>query len=144
EQELTHLDGYAGSKPVRVGNAAHGQLQLDIYGELMDAVYLHNKYAAPVGHDSWGHLRDLVDWLAGNRGREDGGGWEVRGGRRQLVYSKFMGWVAVDRGLGLADKRSFPADRSAWLTARDAVYEEVMEKGWSESRGVVRAVLRLR
>jgi GH15 family glucan-1,4-alpha-glucosidase len=135
EMELTHLDGYAGSKPVRIGNAAHGQLQLDIYGELMDAAYLHNKYAAPIGYDSWRHLRDLVDWVAGNWGREDEGVWEVRGGRRHFLYSKFMCWVALDRGLRLADKRSFPADRAGWLKARDAIYEEVMAKGWSESRG---------
>ncbi len=135
EQELTHLDGYMGSRPVRVGNAAHGQLQLDIYGELMDAVYLHNKYAAPLGYDAWRHLRDLVDWVAGNWGREDEGIWEVRGGPRQFVYSKFMCWVALDRGLRLADKRSLPADRAAWLKARDAVYEDVMAKGWSAARG---------
>jgi GH15 family glucan-1,4-alpha-glucosidase len=135
EEELTHLDGYAGSRPVRVGNAAHGQLQLDIYGELMDAVYLFNKYVAPVGYDGWRRLRDLVDWVAGNWNRADEGVWEVRGGRRHFVYSKFMCWVALDRGLRLADKRSFPADRAAWMKARDAIYEEVMAKGWSESRG---------
>src|SRR5260370_29998274 len=90
EEELTHLDGYAGSRPVRVGNAAHGQLQLDIYGELMDAVYLFNKYAAPVGYDGWRRLRDLVDWVAGNWGRPDEGIWEVRGGRRHFVYSQVM------------------------------------------------------
>ena len=135
EEELTHLDGYAGSRPVRVGNAAHGQLQLDIYGELMDAAYLHNKYAAPVGYDSWRHLRDLVDWVASNWGRQDEGVWEVRGGRRHFVYSKFMCWVALDRGLRLADKRSFPADRAAWLKARDAIYKEVMARGWNEARG---------
>jgi GH15 family glucan-1,4-alpha-glucosidase len=135
EEELTHLDGYMGSRPVRVGNAAHGQLQLDIYGELMDAAYLRNKYAAPLGYDAWRHLRDLVNWVAGNWGRQDEGVWEVRGGRRHFVYSKFMCWVALDRGLRLADKRSFPADRAAWLKARDAIYEEVMAKGWSESRG---------
>src|SRR5437588_160853 len=135
EEELTHLDGYAGSRPVRVGNAAHGQLQLDIYGELMDAVYLHNKYAAPIGYDGWKHLRELVNWVASNWHREDEGVWEVRGGRRHFVYSKFMCWVALDRGLRLADKRSFPADRAAWLKARDAIYEEVMAQGWSESRG---------
>src|SRR5262249_25206038 len=135
EQDLTHLDGYAGSRPVRIGNAAHGQLQLDIYGELLDAAYLFNKYVAPVGYDGWRNLRELVDWVAGNWGRPDEGVWEVRGGRRHFVYSKFMCWVALDRGLRLADKRSFPADRAAWLKARDAVYEEVMAKGWSESRG---------
>jgi GH15 family glucan-1,4-alpha-glucosidase len=135
ELELTHLDGYAGSRPVRIGNGAHGQLQLDIYGELMDAAYLFNKYVAPVGYDGWRYLRNLVDWVAANWGREDEGVWEVRGGRRHFVYSKFMCWVALDRGLRLADKRSFPADRATWLKARDAVYEEVMAKGWSESRG---------
>ncbi len=135
EEELTHLDGYAGSKPVRIGNAAHGQLQLDIYGELMDAAYLYNKYVAPLGYDSWRNLRTLIDWVAKNWNREDEGVWEVRGGRRHFVYSKFMCWVALDRGLRLADKRSFPADRGAWLKARDAIYEEVMEKGWNETRG---------
>jgi GH15 family glucan-1,4-alpha-glucosidase len=135
EQELTHLDGYAGSRPVRVGNAAHGQLQLDIYGELLDAVYLHNKYACPVGYDSWRILRELIDWVAENWRRQDESVWEVRGGRRDFVYSKFMCWVALDRGLRLADKRSFPADRAAWLKARDAVYEDVMTRGWSEARG---------
>ena len=81
----------------------------------MDAVYLHNKYAAPVGYDAWSHLRKLVDWVCDNWGREDEGVWEVRGGRRHFVYSKFMSWVALDRGLRLADKRSFPADRAKWL-----------------------------
>ena len=135
EEELPHLDGYMGSRPVRIGNAAHGQLQLDIYGELLDAAYLFNKYVDPIGYDGWRHLRDLVDWVADNWDREDEGVWEVRGGRRHFVYSKFMCWVALDRGLRLADKRSFPADRAAWLKARDAVYEEVMAKGWSEARG---------
>ncbi len=135
EEELPHLDGYMGSRPVRIGNAAHGQLQLDIYGELLDAAYLSNKYVAPIGYDGWRHLRDLVDWVADNWGRQDEGVWEMRGGRRHFVYSKFMCWVALDRGLRLADKRSLPADRAAWLKARDAVYEEVMARGWSESRG---------
>src|SRR5437868_1040081 len=135
EEELAHLEGYRESRPVRIGNGASSQLQLDIYGELMDSVYLHNKYAAPVGYDAWSHLRKLVDWVCDNWGREDEGVWEVRGGRRHFVYSKFMCWVALDRGLRLADKRSFPADRAAWLRARDAVYEEVMARGWSASRG---------
>src|SRR6202035_4658567 len=86
------------------------------------------------GYDSWRHLRDLVDWVAGNWGREDEGVWEVRGGRRHFVYSKFMTWVAVDRGLRLADKRSFPADRNRWLKARDDIYEDVMAKGWDSKR----------
>src|SRR5260370_37388182 len=96
EKTLDHLEGYRGSRPVRIGNAAHEQLQLDIYGELMDAVYLHNKYAAPIGYDAWIHLRRLVDWLCDNWEGPDDGVWEVRGGRRQFRYSKGRSSVAVD------------------------------------------------
>ena len=134
EFELPHLDGYMGSRPVRVGNGAHGQLQLDVYGELMDAAYLHNKYARPVSYDSWVSLRTLVDWVADNWDRPDEGVWETRGKRKDHVYSRFMCWVALDRGLRLADKRSLPANRAKWLAARDAVYEQVMAKGWNEKR----------
>jgi GH15 family glucan-1,4-alpha-glucosidase len=100
----------------------------------MDSAYLHNKYAAPLGYDAWTHLRKLVDWVCDNWRREDEGVWEVRGGRRHFVYSKFQAWVAIDRGLRLADKRSFPADRAKWLAARDAIYEEVMARGWDAKR----------
>ena len=134
EETLDHLEGYRGSRPVRIGNAAHKQLQLDIYGELMDAVYLHNKYVEPVGYDGWVHLRRLMDWVCENWKREDNGVWEVRGGRQHFVYSKLMMWVAVDRSLRLADKRSFPADRPRWLKVRDEIYEEIMAKGWDPSR----------
>jgi GH15 family glucan-1,4-alpha-glucosidase len=134
EQTLDHLEGYCGSRPVRIGNGAYQQLQLDIYGELMDAVYLYNKHAEPVGYDAWLHLRHLVDWLCDNWQRPDEGVWEVRGGRRHFVYSKFMSWVAVDRGLRLADKRSLPADRARWLRVRDQIYEEVMAQGWNSQR----------
>jgi GH15 family glucan-1,4-alpha-glucosidase len=134
ELELPHLEGYCASRPVRVGNGAHEQLQLDIYGELMDSVYLHNKYATPVGYDAWVHLRQLVDWVADNWRRDDDSIWEARSGPRPYVYSKLQAWVALDRGLRLADKRSLPADRAKWLAARDAVYEEVMARGWSAER----------
>ena len=134
EQTLDHLEGYRGSSPVRIGNGAYKQLQLDIYGELLDAVYLHNKYVAPVGYDGWLRLRRLIDWLCDNWQRPDDGIWEARGGSRQFVFSKFMSWVAMDRALRLADKRSFPADRSRWLKVRDEIYEEVMTKGWNADR----------
>ncbi|MBI1902575.1 MAG: glycoside hydrolase family 15 protein [Planctomycetia bacterium] len=134
ELTLDHLEGYRGSRPVRIGNGAHRQLQLDIYGELMDAVYLHNKYVEPIGYDSWRRLRRLVDWLCDNWRREDEGIWEVRGGRRHFVFSKVMSWVALDRSLRLADKRSFPADRARWLKVRDEIYEEVMAHGWDPQR----------
>ncbi len=134
EEALDHLEGYKGSKPVRVGNNAHHQLQLDVYGELMDAVYLYNKYGSPISYDLWVQLRRLLDWVAKNWKKADDGIWEVRGGRQQFVYSKMMCWVALDRGLRLATKRSFPANRDLWLRERDAIYEAIIKKGWSPRR----------
>jgi GH15 family glucan-1,4-alpha-glucosidase len=135
EQALDHLEGYRGSRPVRLGNGAYDQLQLDIYGELMDAVYLYNKHGSPISYDLWTHLRGMINWVCDNWQNEDKGIWETRGGRKNFVYSRLMCWVAVDRGLRLADKRSFPAERDKWLRIRDEIYEEIMEKGWSEERG---------
>ena len=134
EETLDHLEGYRGSSPVRIGNGAYDQLQLDIYGELLDSVYLFNKYGTPISYDLWKHLRRLINWVCDNWHRTDEGVWEVRGGQQHFVYSKLMCWVAVDRGIRLADKRSFPADRDRWLKVRDAIYEEIMEKGWDAQR----------
>jgi GH15 family glucan-1,4-alpha-glucosidase len=134
EELLPHLSGYANSRPVRIGNAAYQQMQLDIYGELFDAVYLWNKYGTPVPYDGWVRLKRLLDWLAQNWNRSDEGIWEVRGGRQHFVYSKMMCWVAFDRALRLADKRSFPADRGRWLQIRDQIYEDVMKQGWDKDR----------
>ncbi len=135
EEELAHLSGYGGARPVRIGNGAAHQLQLDIYGELMDSVYLYNKHGAPISYDFWRHLRRLVDWVCDHWKEKDEGIWEVRGGRRHFVYSKLMCWVAVDRAIRLADKRSFPADRARWLAVRDAIFEDIMQKGYSAQRG---------
>jgi GH15 family glucan-1,4-alpha-glucosidase len=135
EAELAHLDGYRGSRPVRIGNGAYRQLQLDIYGELLDSVYLYNKYGSPISYDLWVQLRRLVDWVADHWKLDDEGIWETRGGRRPFVHSKLMCWVALDRGLRLAEKRSFPANRERWVRERDAIYEEIMARGWSEKRG---------
>jgi GH15 family glucan-1,4-alpha-glucosidase len=134
ETTLDHLEGYRGSKPVRIGNGAYDQFQLDIFGELLDSVYLFNKYGSPIPYDAWRHLRFLIDWLCENWQRPDDGIWEVRGGQHEFVYSKLMCWVAIDRGLRLADKRSFPANRSNWLKVRDEIYEEILTKGWSDER----------
>ena len=134
EQTLEHLSGYRDSRPVRIGNGAYNQLQLDIYGELLDAIYLYNKYVTPIGYDAWTRIRRRLNWLCDNWQRPDEGMWEVRGGRRHFVSSKLMCWVAMDRGLRLARKRSFPADRTRWLQVRDQIYEEIMAKGWSEKR----------
>lgn len=135
EEILTHLEGYRGSSPVRIGNGAYDQLQLDIYGELMDSVYLYNKYGSPISYDLWIALRHLIEYVCKNWQREDEGIWEVRGGQQHFVYSKLMCWVAIDRGIRLAEKRSFPADVVRWRKVRNTIYEEIMEKGWNEKRG---------
>jgi GH15 family glucan-1,4-alpha-glucosidase len=135
ERTLDHLAGYLGSKPVRVGNGAQDQLQLDIYGELLDSVYLYDKYGSPISYDLWVSVRAMVDWLADHWQEPDEGIWEVRGGRQQFVYSKLMSWVAFDRALRLARARSLPCDRRRWETVCDAVYEEIMTRGYSRERG---------
>ena len=138
EETLDHFEGYRGSRPVRIGNNAYGQLQLDIYGELMDSVYLYNKYGSPISYDLWQHLRTLINWVSENWRQPDEGIWEMRGGRHHFVYSKLMCWVAMDRGLRLADKRSFPAERDRWTKVRDEIYEEIMAKGWDPSEHAFR------
>ncbi|MGH9453932.1 MAG: glycoside hydrolase family 15 protein [Terriglobia bacterium] len=134
EETLDHWTGYKGSGPVRIGNAAYRQLQMDIFGELMDAVYLYNKYASPISHGLWRNLRRLVDWVCDNWDRTDNGIWEVRAGRQNFVYSKVMCWVTLDRAFRLAMKRSFPADVSRWLKVRDEIYLQTLSQGWNEKR----------
>ena len=134
EEALPHFEGYRSSSPVRIGNGAYNQLQLDIYGEMMDSVYLYNKYGSPISYEFWSDLRRMTNWVCDNWNRKDEGVWEVRGGRRHFVYSKLMCWVALDRALRLADKRSFPADRDRWIATRDQIYEEIMARGWSAGR----------
>jgi GH15 family glucan-1,4-alpha-glucosidase len=134
EVELDHLEGYRGGRPVRIGNAATGQLQLDIYGELMDAVYLFNKHGDPISYELWTHLRDAMDWLVENWERPDQGIWGMRDGARRFTFSKVMCWVALNRALRLADKRSFPAPRARWQETRDRIYEQVMAEGWDGGR----------
>jgi GH15 family glucan-1,4-alpha-glucosidase len=101
----------------------------------MDSVYLYNKYGMPISFDLWVQLRRIVGWLCDNWRRSDEGIWETRGGKRQFVFSKLMAWVAVDRALRLADKRSFPADRARWYAERDSIYSDIVTRGWSETRG---------
>lgn len=132
ESRLDHLDGYYGSKPVCIGNAAYRQSQLDIYGELMDSVYLYNKYGAPISYDLWRKLERLLDYVCDYWREPDRGIWEVRGEKRHFVYSKLMCWVALDRGLRLAAKRSFPADHERWLRIRDEIYREIMDRAWDQ------------
>jgi GH15 family glucan-1,4-alpha-glucosidase len=135
ETELHHLEGYKGSRPVRIGNGAAQQLQLDIFGELMDSIYLYNKYGERIGYDLWEDLVQMLDWVADNWTREDKGIWEIRGVDQPFVYSKLMCWVALDRGIRLSEKRSLPAPRDRWYKVRDMIYTEIMERGWNDEIG---------
>ncbi len=134
EHTLDHWEGYRGSSPVRIGNAAVSQFQGDIYGELMDAFYLSNKYVSPTSYDVWVKIRARLEWICENWQLPDAGIWEMRSREEHFVYSKVMNWVALDRGIRLADKRALPADRAKWMRERDRIYEEVMTKGWNEKR----------
>jgi GH15 family glucan-1,4-alpha-glucosidase len=135
EQILDHWEGYRGSAPVRVGNGAAGQLQLDIYGELVDSIYLFNKHGRPISHDAWMHLSEVVDWVCENWDQKDEGIWETRGGRQHFTYSRLMCWVAVERAVRVARQRGLPADLVAWMKTRDDIYHQIMDKGWNEERG---------
>jgi GH15 family glucan-1,4-alpha-glucosidase len=134
EQTLDHWEGYRGSSPVHIGNDAVSQFQADIYGELMDAFYLSNKYVSPTSYDVWVKIRTRLEWICDNWQLPDAGIWEMRNRHQHFVYSKVMNWVALDRGIRLADKRALPADRAKWMRERDLIYEEVMTKGWNEKR----------
>jgi GH15 family glucan-1,4-alpha-glucosidase len=135
ERTLDHLEGYRGSRPVRIGNAAADQLQLDIYGELLDAIYLYDKYKESTSYALWGRIAAIVNWVAANWQRPDDGVWEVRSGRREFLYSRILCWVAIDRGIRMAVKRSFPAPLSQWREARDAIYRDVHEHFWDPKLG---------
>ncbi|MCZ6778406.1 MAG: glycoside hydrolase family 15 protein [Acidobacteria bacterium] len=134
EESLSHLEGYRGSSPVRIGNDAYRQLQLDIYGELMDSVYLYNKYGEPISYDLWNNLVRLIDWVSKNWMKKDDGIWEIRGDRKEFLYSRVMCWVALDRGVRLALKRSFPAPLDRWLRTRDQIYKEIIKNFWNPKR----------
>ncbi len=134
EQVLDHLEGYRGSAPVRIGNDAAEQLQLDIYGELVDSIYLYNKYGKPISHDAWEDLSRIVEWVSDHWDQADEGIWETRGGRQPFTYSRLMCWVALERALRIANTRGLPADRIGWGQARDRIYRQIIARGWHESR----------
>jgi GH15 family glucan-1,4-alpha-glucosidase len=135
EETLDHFEGYRGSGPVRIGNAAADQLQLDIYGELIDSVYLYNKYGKPIYHDAWMDLSRIVEWVGDNWDQADEGIWETRGGRRDFTFSRLMCWVALERSIRMARQRGLPADLVRWMRHRDDIYTQIMDRGWKESRG---------
>ena len=135
EEELSHLSGYRGSRPVTLGNGANRLLQFDLYGAVLDAAYLHNKYGAPLDYDTWQSLRTLLSWLSENWRRPDAGTWGDRGHLEQFVSSKVFSWVALDRAIRLAYQRGLPGEEELWIGQRDAIYQEVMQKGWNAEKG---------
>ena len=130
EEALPHLEGYKCSKPVRIGNAASEQLQLDIYGELMDAVYLYDQHGGTISYDFWTNLVRLLDWVCHHWREADQGVWEVRGGPKEFLYSRVLCWLALDRGIRVAHHRSYPAPLEQWYRIRDTIYHEVYNAFW--------------
>lgn len=134
EEELPHLEGHLGSAPVRIGNNAVDQLQLDIYGALIDSLYLYDKWGKPLSSAHWDTVGELVDWVCENWDQPDEGIWETRGGRKNFLYSRLMCWVAIERAMRVATRRGLPADMLRWAQTRDAIYRRIMERGWSTER----------
>lgn len=134
EQSLPHLEGYRGSRPVRIGNAAYTQLQLDVYGELIDAMYLYDKYGQKLSHERWEMIARLVDWVCDNWQRKGEGIWEMRGGTHEFLYSRVMCWVAIDRALRIARRSSLPAPIDRWHRVRDQIYNNIFTKFWNPRR----------
>ena len=133
EIELNHFEGYRGSRPVRIGNDAYTQLQLDIYGELIDSIYLFNKYGEPISYDLWYQLSGQIDWLCDNWDQPDKGIWEVREGAQHFLYSRLMCWVAIDRMVRMARNRSFPMPRR-WVDVRDHISRSILTDFWNDKR----------
>lgn len=130
---LPFLEGYKNSSPVRIGNDAKNQIQLDIYGELMDSVYLYNKYGESISYGFWNNLKNQMNWLCDNWMLEDEGIWEVRGGKKRFLYSRLMCWVAFDRAIRIANSRAFPIpDR--WLKERDNLFSSIYSDFWNDNR----------
>jgi GH15 family glucan-1,4-alpha-glucosidase len=130
EETLDHFEGWRGSRPVRIGNGAADQLQLDIYGEAMDAIFAADTHGQQIAHSGWQALAKITDWLCDNWDQPDEGIWETRGGRKDFTYGRFQSWIALDRAIKLADLHSRPANRTKWAQQRDAIYNQIIDRGW--------------
>ena len=135
EESLDHFEGWRGSQPVRIGNGASDQLQLDIYGEAFDSISLGDAHGIPLTHDGWVRMTQVVDWVCDNWDQPDEGIWETRGGQKDFTYGRLMSWVALDRAIRLATARARPGNVTRWTAERDRIYEQVMTKGWNAEMG---------
>ncbi len=134
EFTLDNFEGYKGSSPVRIGNAASDQLQLDIYGEAMDSIYRFDHMMPVIAERGWNDLVGMLHWLCEHWDQPDEGIWETRGGRRPFMYGRLMSWVAFDRAIKMATERSRPADVARWTAERDRLYRVVMDEGWNAAK----------
>jgi GH15 family glucan-1,4-alpha-glucosidase len=134
EETLDHFEGWRGSRPVRIGNGAADQLQLDIFGEVMDAFYQGDAHGLQIGHIGWGVVVDLIEWVCEHWDQPDEGIWETRGGRQDFTYGRFQCWVALDRALRIGAARGRPADVVRWRAERDRIYAQIHERGWNPKR----------
>ena len=134
EEGLDWLSGYAGSTPVRIGNAAATQLQLDVYGEVMDALHQARLAGIPADAYSWSVQCELLAWLEAGWRQPDSGLWEIRGEPRHFVHSKVMCWVAFDRGVRAVEHFGLDGPAARWRAIRDEIHREVCDRGWDPSR----------
>jgi GH15 family glucan-1,4-alpha-glucosidase len=135
EENLDHFEGWRGSRPVRIGNGAADQLQLDIYGEALDAIMAGAEHGLPIAHRGWIALTHIIDWICDNWDQPDEGVWETRGGRKNFTYGRFQSWVALDRAIRLAERSGRPANVARWAAERDRIYNQIMDRGWNEKAG---------
>ena len=133
ERELDHLSGYRGSAPVRIGNAAAQQIQLDVYGELVNAVYETRGYGEETSQGDWQFIRKIANTARETWDTEDSGIWEVRGGPRHFTYSKLMCWVALDRSIRMAETMGFDAPLEEWKRTAAAIRRAILERGFSQT-----------
>ena len=135
EDVLDHWRGYRGSAPVRIGNGAAEQLQLDIYGEALDSIFAGvSRGRLPMTNRGWKAIRAVLGWLAEHWDQPEEGIWETRGGRQPFTYGRVMSWVAFDRGIRMAEEYGLPAPVDRWRTERERIYEQVMGKGFHDKR----------
>ncbi|MFJ1455823.1 glycoside hydrolase family 15 protein [Nocardia sp. N2S4-5] len=134
EEILDHFEGYRRSSPVRIGNDASGQRQLDIYGELLDSIDQADRHGLRVGHDGWQSILGLLAWLTEHWDEPEEGIWETRGGRADYTYGRVMSWVAFDRALRLADRHSLPGPVDQWRIQRDRIHDQLWSRGWNSRR----------
>lgn len=131
ERELPHLDGYRGSRPVRIGNAAKDQLQVDIYGELIDTIYIYNKSYKPISYEFWTMICTLVECVTEQWNCNDHGIWEIRSDKLPFLHTRLMCWVAMDRAIKIAEHRVFPYPEQEWKSLRDAIYNDIYHNFWN-------------